>query len=180
VSSVRHAAAVCDVTQPVVQRWISLGLLPAPPWTTEQLHNLRDRTDPEGRRRGPRAAHGTMARWNAGCSCAECRRLQSGEARARGRRTAQQRLPADVRQQLLDAIHGGRPFRSVLRELDLTPNQVWGLTKTDKDWSTALEAALTATRRDDLEHGTNAAYVQGCVCRECRQHQQTRMGRNRV
>jgi hypothetical protein len=66
----------------------------------------------------------------------------------------------------------------VLRELDLTPNQVWGLTKTDKDWSAALEAALTATRRDDLQHGTNAAYVHGCVCSECREHQQIRMGRN--
>jgi hypothetical protein len=120
-----------------------------------------------------------MARWNAGCSCAECRQLQSGEARARGRRKAQQRLPSDVRQQLLDAIYGGRPFRTVLRELDLTPNQVWGLTKTDEEWSTALEAALTATRRGDLEHGTNAAYVAGCVCIECREHQRIRMAKNR-
>jgi hypothetical protein len=36
-----------------------------------------------------------------------------------------------------------------------------GLTKTDKEWSAALEAALTAMRRDDLEHGTNATYVAG-------------------
>jgi hypothetical protein len=53
---------------------------------------------------------------------------------------------------------------------------VWGLTKTDQEWSAALEAALTATRRDDLEHGTNAAYVAGCVCRDCREHQRVRMG----
>jgi hypothetical protein len=52
----------------------------------------------------------------------------------------------------------------VLRDLDLTSNQVWGLTKTDQEWSERLEAAVTATRRGDLEHGTNAAYVQGCVC----------------
>ena len=39
-----------------------------------------------------------------------------------------------------------------------------------------LEAALTAARRDDLEHGTNAAYVAGCVCSDCREHQQQRMG----
>jgi hypothetical protein len=44
----------------------------------------------------------------------------------------------------------------VLGELDVTPNQVWGLAKTDEEWSAALEAALTATRRDDLQHGTNA------------------------
>ena len=40
-----------------------------------------------------------------------------------------------------------------------------------------LEAALTAARRRDLEHGTNAAYANGCVCRDCREHQQRRMGR---
>jgi hypothetical protein len=32
---------------------------------------------------------------------------------------------------------------------------------TDQEWSEKLDAALTANRRDDLEHGTNAAYVQG-------------------
>jgi hypothetical protein len=146
VISVRQAAAVCNVSAPVVRRWLSLGLIPPPPWTLEQLEEVRDLTDPEGRRQGTRAAHGTMARWNAGCSCAECRQLQSDEARARGRRKAQDRLPADVRQQLLDAIYRGKPFRESLRELGLTPNQVWGLTRTDEAWSAALEAALTATR----------------------------------
>ena len=48
---------------------------------------------------------------------------------------------------------------------------------TDQGWSTALEAALTAARRDDLQHGTNAAYTNGCACRDCREHQQRRMGR---
>jgi hypothetical protein len=86
------------------------------------------------------------------------------------------RLPAEVRQQLLDAIYKGQPFRQILRDLGLTSNQVWGLTKTDKEWSEELEAALTATRRDDLQHGTNAAYVQGCVCSERREHQRMRMG----
>jgi hypothetical protein len=64
----------------------------------------------------------------------------------------------------VEAIYAGQPFRTVSRDLGLTPNQVWGLTKTDQKWSENLEAALTATRRDDLEHGTNAAYVAGCVC----------------
>ena len=57
-------------------------------------------------------------------------------------------------------------FGRVLRDLGLTSNQVWGLTKTDDGWSSALESALLETRRDDLEHGTNAAYVAGCVCRD--------------
>jgi hypothetical protein len=76
------------------------------------------------------------------------------------------------------ALYAGQPFRQILRDLGLTSNQVWGLTKTDELWSTALDAALMAARRDDLEHGTNAAYVAGCVCADCRAHQRTRMGRN--
>jgi hypothetical protein len=50
----------------------------------------------------------------------------------------------EVRQQLLDAIYSGRPFRRVLRDLGLTSNQVWGLTRTDHEWSERLEATLTA------------------------------------
>jgi hypothetical protein len=120
-----------------------------------------------------------MTRWNEGCSCTRCRQAQNDAARARFRRTAQKRLPAKVRQQLLDAIYAGQPFRTVLCDLGLTSNQVFGLAKTNQEWSAALEAALTATRRDDLQHGTNAAYVHGCVCGECREHQRIRMGRNR-
>jgi hypothetical protein len=95
--------------------------------------------------------------------------VHSDRLRAFGRARAQKRLPVEVRQQLLDAICSGQPFRTVLR--DLGSNQVWGLTRTDQEWSEELDAALTASRRDDLEHGTNAAYVQGCVCSECREHQ---------
>jgi len=157
----------------------SLGLVAEPPWTLQQLLEVRDLTDPDARRRGTRAAHGTITRWNSGCSCAQCRQFQSDDARARGRHRAQQRLPAEVRQQLLDAIYTGQPFRAVLGDLGLSSNQVWGLAKTDNEWSAALEAALTAVRRGDLQHGTSAAYVAGCVCRECRQHQQQRMGRDR-
>ena len=35
VFSVRQAAAACNVSPPVVRRWLSLGLLSAPPWTVE-------------------------------------------------------------------------------------------------------------------------------------------------
>ena len=61
----------------------------------------------------------------------------------------------------------------------LTANQVWGLSRSDLEWSTALDTALLTSRRDDLKHGTNAAYVAGCVCDECREHQRQRMARNR-
>ena len=84
-----------------------------------------------------------------------------------------------MRQQLLDAIYVGQPFRTALGDLGLTSNQVWGLTKTDPEWAVKLDTALTAARRNDLKRGTNAAYVHGCVCHECREHQSIRMGRNR-
>jgi hypothetical protein len=121
--------------------------------------------------------HGTSGGWHSGCRCALCRQAHSDRQRAFGRARARQRLHAELRQQLLDAIYAGQPFRTVLRELDVTPNQVWGLTKTDLEWSAALEAALTATRREDLKYGTNAAYVQGCVCMQCREHQRLRMAK---
>jgi hypothetical protein len=124
-------------------------------------------------------AHGTNAGWQTGCNCAQCRRAHSDDQRTRGRAWAQEGLPAEVRQQLLDMIDNGQTFRQVLRDLGLTPNQVWGLTETDCEWAEQLEAALTATRRDDLQHGTNAGYVRGCVCGECRAHQRIRMARNR-
>jgi hypothetical protein len=57
-----------------------------------------------------------------------------------------------LRRQLLDLIYDGQPFRTVLRDLGLTSNQVWGLAKTDQEWSEKLEAALTAMRRVDLKH----------------------------
>jgi hypothetical protein len=177
VTSVRQAAAVCDVTPPVVRRWRSLGLISAPPWTLEQLHQVRDETDPQGRRLGPQTAHGTLIRWTEGCDCSQCRQAQNDAARARGRARAQARLPVELRQQLLDGIYAGKPFRRIVQDQGLSFNQVWGLTKTDAEWAEALEGALEATRRADLKHGTNAAYVRGCVCRECRDHQQQRMGR---
>jgi hypothetical protein len=33
VTSIRQAAASCGVTLIVVRRWLSLGLISAPPWT---------------------------------------------------------------------------------------------------------------------------------------------------
>jgi hypothetical protein len=126
-----------------------------------------------------KAEHGTSAGWHSGCRCILCRQAHSDKQRAFVRARAQSRLPLDVRQQLLDAIYARQPFRQVLRELGLTPNQVWGLTKTEKEWSIALDDALTTSRRDDLKHGTNAAYVAGCVCKQCREHQRQRMARNR-
>ena len=54
-------------------------------------------------------------------------------------------------------IYAGRPFRATVIDLCRSSNQVWGLAKTDEHW----EAAVMASRRDDLRHGTNAACVKG-------------------
>jgi hypothetical protein len=113
-------------------------------------------------------AHGTSAGWHSGCRCTHCRRAHSDAQRAWRLARAQERLPVEVRQQLLDAIFAGQPFRTVLRDLGLTSNRVFGLTRIDQEWSEKLEAALIASRREDLEHGTNAAYLHGCVCKDCR------------
>jgi hypothetical protein len=127
-----------------------------------------------------KAEHGTSAGWHSSCRCTLCRQAHSDKQRAFGRARAQKRLPVELRQQLLEAIYARKPFRAVLRDLGLTPNRVWGLAKTDDEWSAALEAALTATRRHDLKHGTNAAYVRGCVCSDCGQHQRIRMARQSI
>ena len=179
VTSVRQAAAACNVTPPVIRRWLFLGLILSRLGPCSSCTRSAMRPIPQGRRRGPQVAHGTLTRWLEGCDCDECREAQNDASRARRRARAQTRLPVEMRQQLLDAIYAGQPFRTVLRDLGLTSNQVWGLTKTDNDWSEKLEAALTATRRADLRHGTNAAYVHGCVCAECREHQRRRIPKNR-
>jgi hypothetical protein len=67
----------------------------------------------------------------------------------------------------------------VLRDIGLTPNQVLGLTKTDEEWSAALEVVLMATRRDDLKHGITPACLRGYACEECREHQRIRLAKNR-
>jgi hypothetical protein len=178
VSTIRRAAAACNVTPPVIRRWIKLGWLPKPPWTLEQLHRLSDTTDSPGRRRGPGAAHGTQTRWVEGCDCTACRLAMNAAAKTRFRAKAHARLPVEVRRQLLETIYAGTPFRAALNDLGLTSNLVWGLAKTDEEWAAALEYALIATRRDDLEHGSNTAYKHSCVCKDCREHQRQRMAKD--
>jgi len=146
------------------------------PAGTRSGHEGRQR--PVSVRAVTKAGHGTSGGWHSGCRCARCRQAHSDTQRTWKRARAQERLPTDVRQQLVDAIYDRKPFRQVLGDLGLTPNQVWGLTKTDEEWSRALDAALTETRRSDQRHGTNAAYVAGCVCKECRGHQRIRMARS--
>jgi hypothetical protein len=50
ITSIRQAAAASGVSPPVIRRWLTLDLIPEPPWTVRQLQEVRDLTDPEGRR----------------------------------------------------------------------------------------------------------------------------------
>jgi hypothetical protein len=77
---------------------------------------------------------------------------------------------------LLAAIYDGRPFGEIIRDLGLTSNQIWG-SLNRRGMVDRAGGSLMATRRDDLKHGTNAAYVARCVCRGCREHQRVRMAK---
>jgi hypothetical protein len=113
----RRAAALY-----AVRAWIDRGLRPEPSWTAQQLRQVRDIAD---RGPGPQAPHGTPARWSHGCDCLECHQAHSDRLRSYGRARAQDRLSIELRDQLLAAIFAGQPFRQVLSDLVLTPNQVW-------------------------------------------------------
>ena len=80
---------------------------------------------------------GTNAGWYTGCRCDPCRQAHSDVERARGRAQAQRRLPVELRQQLLDAVYASQPFRQVLSDLGMTPSQMWGLARTDEEWSSS-------------------------------------------
>jgi hypothetical protein len=81
--SVRQAAAACNVSPPVVRRWLSLGLLSASPWTVEQLRSVRDVTDAQRHRRAPAPP---MAPWRGGIRAvaalgvARCKAMPPGHA----------------------------------------------------------------------------------------------------
>ena len=67
VTSIRGAAFVCGVSPFIVRGWMNRGLLSEPPWTLQQLRQDSGIAEPADQ---PQAAHGSTARWNAGCSCA--------------------------------------------------------------------------------------------------------------
>jgi hypothetical protein len=181
----RGAGHLCSPSGCCVQCDAACRLAVALPWADprtavemQQLHNVRDMTDPQGRRRGPQLAHGMMTRWNGDVAAPDAARPRTtlpgpGTSPSAEAATSRSAAAAPRRHLQRSAVPDGA------RDLGRTSNQVWGFTKTNQEWSERLEAALTATRRDDLQHGTNAAYVHGCVCRECRAHQRRRMARNR-
>jgi hypothetical protein len=127
-----------------------------PRWWDQSGHQITARRTvmPTTVRAVNEPAHGTSARWHAGCHGALCRRTHSDTQRGYGRARAQKRLPVEVRQQLRDAIYSGQALQSVLRDLGLTSNQVWGVTRTDQEWSKGVGGRLDGNppRRPRTRH----------------------------
>ena len=172
----RAAAAAIGVTPMVIRRWIDRGDLSEPPWPLEELRRLHAEARPSP---GAQADHGTLTRYAMGCDCDACLTAQREYQRGQVRAKAQQRFPHDLRQQLLDALVGGAPFKEAIAGLGLSSRRVWGLAQHDQEWSQALDEVLRATRDPALRHGTAAAYARGCVCRECRDYPRERRRRSR-
>ena len=79
---------------------------------------------------------------------------------------AQERLPGDVRRQLATTCDLRQEAIPSLRYLGLTPNQVWGLIKTDEQWSSRRQVnARTWPAQFDAVGPPSRSwpYAPGCV-----------------
>ena len=130
--SMRAAAAAIGVTPIVISRWIERGDLGEPPWPLEDLRRLHAEARPSP---GAQADHGTLTRYAMGCNCEACLTAQRDYQREQVRAKAQQRFPHELRQQLLDALGSGTPFRQAIADLGLSSRRVWGLAQHDREWS---------------------------------------------
>jgi hypothetical protein len=83
--------------------------------------------------------HGTLTRWLEGCDCDQCREAQNDAARRASDARRNSGSRTGVRQQLLDAIYSGQSFRTVLPDLGLTSNQVWGSQRPTMNGQTSLK-----------------------------------------
>lgn len=131
----RRAAGLTGVSPTTVRSWINQGRLGDPPWTAEKLLAIRGAPHSRNRHRpGVHSAHGTAARWVAGCDCDLCTAENRRRVRDHVRAKAQTRLPVETRAALLDALAAGKPFKQALTELQLTHFRVWGLARHDPEW----------------------------------------------
>jgi len=69
VTSQRQAARLLHMRPSSVFYWRRIGLLGSAPWTLVELLAIKHRADAPNRTRGVKAAHGSLSRVGAGCTC---------------------------------------------------------------------------------------------------------------
>ena len=101
--------------------------------------------------------------------CSACRHRRRGPDSDRRDETARSHFPEDAREELLRRVAAGEHLSDVCGELGITTVRAHAFATRDKQWGRRLDAALTAGRDPDLNHGTAMAYRWGrCRCPECR------------
>lgn len=166
--SVRAAGQAVGVHPTTVRRWIDRGdLAGAPPWAVKDLAVLRDRSAAAGRQRGLRAAHGTLSRYAAGCSCELCRAASAARQREREKALTDAGLPAPARERLIELAEGGLLLTAAAAEIGVSARKVLRTMARHPDWGLRLQAALDDHRPDGWDHGHRAAFRHGCRCSDC-------------
>jgi hypothetical protein len=138
------------------------------PWTVAELLAIKHRPDAPNRRRGVRAAHGSLSRVGAGCTCPDCLEASAAWQRERERREAERQFPPEKRAALIELLSQGMWFKQAAAQIGVSPKQIWGRARSDPAWGAELQATIDRARPTDIVHGRQSAYRRGCRCSECR------------
>jgi hypothetical protein len=167
-TSQRQAARLLNMRPSSVFYWRRIGLLDPAPWTLAELLAIKHRADAPNRHRGVKAAHGSLSRVGAGCTCPECLAASAAWQRERERREAERQFPPEKRAALIELLSQGMWFKQAAAQIDASPKQIWGRARSDPTWGAELQATIDRARPTDIVHGRQSAYRRGCRCSECR------------
>ena len=175
--SQREASAFAGVRPSTLLAWQEKGWLVGP-WTPLSV-TIASAWSTAERDRGPQAAHGTVARWRFGCTCADCRdahREDWNGSRSRASAAAREEFWAGRLELLLAALSSGVSYREAITAAGVSPTQIAIRRRDSAAFGERLDAALMAGRNPDVDHGTYRGYkAAGCRCPDCREyHEQTR------
>ncbi|MFG1858432.1 hypothetical protein ACGFJT_41835 [Actinomadura geliboluensis] len=110
-----------------------------------------------------------LNRWRKGDRTDTTRAIHNADLRAWRREQAAARLPPAQQRNLLNQIATGTPLPEAAAAHGLTVQRLFGRARWDQTWRDALDAALLAGRRDDIDHGTPQSYRwYRCRCPDCR------------
>jgi hypothetical protein len=168
VRSQREAARLLNMRPSSVFYWRRIGLLGPAPWTLAELLAVKHRPEAPNRPRGVTAAHGSLSRAGAGCTCPDCRAASAAFQRERDRRAAEQQFPPAKRGALLELLGEGVTFREASMQVGVSAKQIWGRARSDLEWGAQLQATLDRARPTGVVHGRQSSYRLGCRCSECR------------